>query len=343
MSWLSDNKAAIGLAISGVVIAHLVYFRKQGWLRRLSDKQIKMPAKVKNHPKYAIIGGSGVTIDSKVKYAVDTPYGRCVNISFLNDNVIFVNRHSSTDDEAGGYGSYAPPHAVNFRAMLWALKECNVQCICAISSTGTLRPSKVPVGSVVMPDDYFMSLPKATTFWPNPQLGKFSVHEGEGGQKLGRIHFTPADPGDEIAVGWRKWVRDAVSCVLNTHGDKVKFAQNQTEYNWPLVTEVADIPLDPAIVYVNCQGPRFETRSEIRSYKNVGDVLGMTCGNEWILAQELCIPYVLLSAVDNSCNGLSTYPGGPMQEYLDHKGDMGAVMNRVVSILADAFATRPFR
>ena len=29
------------------------------------------------------------------------------------------------------------------------------------------------------------------------------------------------------------------------------------------------------------QGPRFETRSEIRSYIPHGHIVGMTCANEW--------------------------------------------------------------
>ena len=50
-----------------------------------------------------------------------------------------------------------------------------------------------------------------------------------------------------------------------------------------------------------------------------------------VAAQELCLPYVLVCAVDNSANGLSLHPGGPVQEYLDHKGAIAEVSpaNRV--------------
>ena len=53
-----------------------------------------------------------------------------------------------------------------------------------------------------------------------------------------------------------------------------------------------------------------------------------------ILASELLLPYALVCAVDNSCSGLSTHPGGAMQEYLEHKKTIAGVTNAVVSMLA---------
>lgn len=41
------------------------------------------------------------------------------------------------------------------------------------------------------------------------------------------------------------------------------------------------------MVYVNTVGPRFETRAEIRSYRGIGHVVGMTAGHEWMLCEEL--------------------------------------------------------
>ena len=59
-----------------------------------------------------------------------------------------------------------------------------------------------------------------------------------------------------------------------------------------------------------------------------------------ILASELLLPYALVCAVDNSCSGLSTHPGGAMQEYLEHKKTIAGVTNAVVSMLATALAAR---
>merc|ERR1712100_656947 len=96
--------------------------------------------------------------------------------------------------------------------------------------------------------------------------------------------------------------------------------------------------LDDSIVYVNSIGPRFETRAEIRAYQAVGHVVGMTCSKEWALCEELEVPYCLVCFCDNACNGLSTHPGGALQEYLDHKQSIASVTSAVVQQLVKEFS-----
>ena len=119
--------------------------------------------------RYVIIGGSGVTLTSDTTFSWPTPYGSVTGLSFLDagQRVLFVNRHFCTNIGADGEPTYAPPHDVNFKAMLWAFKDLGCVGICALGSTGTLRPETVPVGSVVMPDDFFCTLPNALTYWPH--------------------------------------------------------------------------------------------------------------------------------------------------------------------------------
>jgi purine nucleoside phosphorylase len=57
-------------------------------------------------------------------------------------------------------------------------------------------------------------------------------------------------------------------------------------------------------VYIQTQGPRFETRAEINVFKNEGDLVGMTMASEVTLCMELSIPYVSLCSIDNYCNGI---------------------------------------
>jgi hypothetical protein len=47
-------------------------------------------------PKYAVIGGSGVTVAGEERFSFKTPLGYLVNISFLDEakRVVFVNRHT---------------------------------------------------------------------------------------------------------------------------------------------------------------------------------------------------------------------------------------------------------
>ena len=46
--------------------------------------------------KYAVIGGSGVTVAGEERFSFKTPLGYLVNISFLDEakRVVFVNRHT---------------------------------------------------------------------------------------------------------------------------------------------------------------------------------------------------------------------------------------------------------
>ncbi len=59
------------------------------------------------------------------------------------------------------------------------------------------------------------------------------------------------------------------------------------------------------VVYGCTQGPRFETASEIRAYKNLGaDVIGMTGVPEVCLAKELGMCYAAVGVVTNMCSGV---------------------------------------
>ena len=56
--------------------------------------------------------------------------------------------------------------------------------------------------------------------------------------------------------------------------------------------------------YVQTDGPRLETRAEIRALKSLGDVVGMTVASEATIANELSIPFAAVCMVDNFCHGL---------------------------------------
>ena len=57
-------------------------------------------------------------------------------------------------------------------------------------------------------------------------------------------------------------------------------------------------------VYVQMQGPRFETKSEIAIIRHWGDVVGMTAAHEADLCREVGVRYNLFAIVDNYANGL---------------------------------------
>jgi purine nucleoside phosphorylase len=89
----------------------------------------------------AIIGGSGLTRLSTLAVAhrevVRTPYGEPSSALLYGQiagrDVIFLARH--------GHGHTIPPHRVNYRANLWALKELGASSILAVASFGGFAPA----------------------------------------------------------------------------------------------------------------------------------------------------------------------------------------------------------
>ena len=98
----------------------------------------------------AIIGGSGLTRLSTLAVArrevVRTPYGEpssaLVFGQIAGRDVVFLARH--------GYGHTIPPHRVNYRANLWALKKSGVASILAVASVGAIA-AEYEVGDLVLP------------------------------------------------------------------------------------------------------------------------------------------------------------------------------------------------
>lgn len=58
-------------------------------------------------------------------------------------------------------------------------------------------------------------------------------------------------------------------------------------------------------VYVQTQGPRLETRAEVRALASFADVVGMTCASEAALANELEIEVAALCTVENYAHGVA--------------------------------------
>lgn len=99
----------------------------------------------------AIIGGRGLTQLANLKInhrqVMRTPYGEpsCAFLfGTLNEHeVIFLARH--------GYGYTIPPHLVNYRANLWALREQGVLNVVSVATVGGIREDMTP-GTLVLPD-----------------------------------------------------------------------------------------------------------------------------------------------------------------------------------------------
>jgi 5'-methylthioadenosine phosphorylase len=97
-----------------------------------------------------IIGGSGTSalavLEGSRRQIIRTPYGEpsgVLTFGRLRDReVVFLARH--------GYGHTIPPHAVNYRANIWALASQGVRAIVSIASVGGIRADLEP-GVLVVP------------------------------------------------------------------------------------------------------------------------------------------------------------------------------------------------
>lgn len=102
-------------------------------------------------PELAIIGGSGLTrlqgLEITRHEEVQTPYGDAsaplVHGLIGGKELVFLPRH--------GAAHTIPPHKVNYRANLWALKHIGVEQVVAVAAVGGIRHDMGP-GCIAVPD-----------------------------------------------------------------------------------------------------------------------------------------------------------------------------------------------
>jgi 5'-methylthioinosine phosphorylase len=98
-----------------------------------------------------IIGGSGLTklagLSITHRQVIRTPFGEPSGPLTFGDldghPVAFMARH--------GHGHTIPPHLVNYRANLWALREQKVSHIVSVATVGGIHPELKP-GDLCVPD-----------------------------------------------------------------------------------------------------------------------------------------------------------------------------------------------
>ncbi len=100
---------------------------------------------------YAIIGGTGLTrLDGLVirnAELVETPYGPTSSAllygKYAGRDVMFLARH--------GHPHRIPPHEVNYRANIWALRQAGADRVVAVNAVGAINDSLV-TGQFCVPD-----------------------------------------------------------------------------------------------------------------------------------------------------------------------------------------------
>lgn len=106
--------------------------------------------------RLGVVAGSGVVVEELVpaRRATTTRPGDAQPVVVHEqDGIVAIQRH----------GDGIPAHRVDHAANMRALVDAGVDRVVAVASTGTLRPDW-PVGTVVVPDDFFAPWVHPTTF-----------------------------------------------------------------------------------------------------------------------------------------------------------------------------------
>jgi 5'-methylthioadenosine phosphorylase len=121
-----------------------------------------------------VIGGTGIydpeIIKDSKKIKVYTPFGATSDQITIgncgNKKMVFLPRHGSTHQ--------IPPHKINYRANIWALKSLGVEQIIASNACGSLREDYKP-GDFVITDQYIdRTRKRLDTFYEGGRLAHIS-------------------------------------------------------------------------------------------------------------------------------------------------------------------------
>jgi purine nucleoside phosphorylase len=182
---------------------------------------------------------------------------------------------------------------VTHRANIAALQELGADCVLAVTVCGAVDPS-VPLGSLVVFDDLHFLANRL----PDGSLCSF--------------YDTPGDPlrGHWIFEG--PFSQEVRSALLAACGDAGVAARDGGCYG-----------------YVD--GPRFNTRAEIRSLALAGvTAVSQTAGPEAVLCGEAELPYALLGYATDYANGVHDEPT-PVAELLRLIAASSEVFTRVLA------------
>lgn len=125
-------------------------------------------------PRIAIIGGSGLEglLQGSRTVQLETPYGPAPPISLGpigKEEVAFLPRHGPRHD--------LPPHKVNYRANLSALKQLQTQRVIATNAVGAINVSYSPGDLVVAEDILDLTKSRTSTYFDSAPVTHVDVSQ----------------------------------------------------------------------------------------------------------------------------------------------------------------------
>lgn len=218
---------------------------------------------------FGLITGSGFYqlpgLADPTTSTVSTPYGsvELTTGTWEGRPVAFLPRHGAKHS--------IPPHAINYRANVWALADAGVDLIVATAVSGAINPALKPGDLVLISDFIDFTTGRDTTFYDG-------IIDPQFDSDLGKVTHTD---------------------MTNPYDPQVR----------SLLMRAADdtgIELTDGAVYCTTNGPRFETPAEITMMGRLGgDLVGMTGYPEVALAREAGVPYASIGVVSNPAAGLA--------------------------------------
>ena len=121
---------------------------------------------MKEQAQIGVFGGSGLytLLENQRDLKVETPYGAPSDVFAVGEiagrRVAFLPRHGRTHD--------LPPHVINYRANLWAMKELGVQRIIGPCAAGSLKADVKPGHFVVCDQLVDRTNARRDTFYDGP-------------------------------------------------------------------------------------------------------------------------------------------------------------------------------
>jgi len=102
---------------------------------------------------------------------IDTPWGKpsapLLLASYHGQEIVFLPRH--------GAGHGIPPHKINYRANIYAMKQAGVSRIISVSAVGSLRENIAP-GDFVLVDQFVdRTINREKTFFDGPVVAHVSM------------------------------------------------------------------------------------------------------------------------------------------------------------------------
>lgn len=169
-----------------------------------------------------------------------------------------------------GKGHHHLPHTIPYRANLMAIKQLGVRAVLATTTVGAVDPG-ILLGRPILFEDLFFPENRL----PNGEPCTIFTEPGdpERGHFIGDEPFSPS-------------LRRKMALAAGGMGIEVAIGG----------------------VYAHTNGPRFETRAEIRALKAAGvAAVSQTCGPEAVLAGELELPYGLVGFPVNYATGIAEH------------------------------------